>query len=43
MDWLYRYTDWLMGKDSSNFVSAIHKVSIFLSTILSKSLNEIDI
>ena len=28
-----------MGKDLSNFVSAIHKISIFLSTILSKSPN----
>ena len=36
MDWLYWYADWLLGKDSSNFVTAIHKISIFQSTILSK-------
>ena len=36
MDW---YTNWLLGQDSSNFVSAIHKISIFPSTILSKSLD----
>ena len=29
----------LLGKDSSNFLSAIHKKKIFLSTILSKSPN----
>ena len=37
MVWLYWYTNWLLGKDSSDFVSAIHKVSIFPSTILSQS------
>ena len=37
MDWLYWYTNRLLGKDSSNFVSAMHKISIFPSTILSKS------
>ena len=37
MDWLYSYTNWLLGKDSSKFASAIHKMTIFLSTVLSKS------
>ena len=37
MVWLYWYTNWLLGKDSSDFVSAILKISIFSSTILSKS------
>ena len=31
------YRNRLLGKDSSNFVSAMHKISIFQSTILSKS------
>ena len=37
MDWLYWYAKRLLGKDSSKFVSSIHKISIFPSTILSKS------
>ena len=37
LNWFYWYTKWLLGKDSFNFVSAIHRISIFLSTILSKS------
>ena len=37
MDWLYWYTSRLLGKDSSNFVSAMHERSIFQYTILSKS------
>ena len=37
MDWLCWYTNWLLGKDSSKFVSTIHKISIFPSIILSKS------
>ena len=47
MSWLYWYTNWLLGKDSSNFVAALRKLSMFLSTILFKSpnlfLNGIDI
>ena len=35
--WLCWYTNRLLGKDSSKFVSAMHKISIFPSTILSKS------
>ena len=31
------YTNQLLRKDSSNFVTAMHKISIFPSTILSKS------
>ena len=31
MDWFYWYTNWLLGKDSSNFVSAIRKIPIFPS------------
>ena len=37
MNWLYWHTNRLLGKDSSNLVSAMHKISIFPSTILSKS------
>ena len=37
MNWFYWHKIWLLGKDSSNFVSAMHKISIFPSTILSKS------
>ena len=37
MVWLYWCTNWLLGGDSSDFVSAIHTISIFPSTILSKS------
>ena len=29
MDGLYWYTNWLLGKDSSNFVSAMQKISIY--------------
>ena len=39
MDGFYWYTNWLLGKYSSNFVSAMHKISIFSSTILFKSPN----
>ena len=34
---LYWYTGWLLGKHSTDFVSAIYKISIFPSTISSKS------
>ena len=37
MDWLYWCTNRLLGKESSNFVSVMHKISTFPSTILSKS------
>ena len=37
MDWLYWYTNWLLGRDLSKFVSAIHKISILPSTISSNS------